>query len=693
MKLGFFALLSVYSLSAFTKNHEFKPGLLFSPDEHKKMHKQGMRKIKKVHMNKFGLKRINAERAKDGLPPLSIMEAKTIGSETEVDQNETVEDIMGATSTSEVSFGATALPSALDNSLLPSFPQIRNQGSLGSCVAWATGYYQQTHNNGLAMGWVNNNADNTTKCSPKFIYNQINSGVDNGSYFSAAYSILQSHGCVPFANLPYDTNYLAWDLNSTDWQMAINTRSNPVQYIYNVDTDLGLSQMKEILNNGYVLVMGTYINSWVYSTIKANPNAVSNPLVGQKVMTYMNGQNGGHAMAIVGYDDNAWTDINANNYVDDGELGVLKMANSFGTSWGNAGFMFITYDSLKSVSAVAGGPSAGRVAAFQSKMAYHQPVKAASGVQYKPKFLARVTLNHTARNQMGIKFGWSQTSTTTPTNTITPSGLNNKGGAYAFDGSTVAVNGTFTFDISELPISNTTSNRIYVTLSDNTSGSTASISKFEVIDVATNNVVALPLVSPYVADAGSKTIYLDMTTASYNQTPVARMVKTNGVAIAPLTVNFDGTSSTDADGTIATYRWNFGDGYTATGASVNHLYTTRGLYTATLTVTDDRGATSSTTTSIDTRDKVKPTVALTNPLNGTKFTYGTTVSIRATATDNIGIKKVNFYFNGVLICTDTLAPFSCSKTMPRGTNIPVRARAYDLDNNYTYSATSYISSY
>lgn len=672
MKLGLLALLSVYSVSTLAKNHEFKPGLLFSPDEHKKM-----KRIKRIHPNKFGLKRINAERAKDGLSPLSILEAKTLGSETVIDDS------------AEMSFGASAIPAAVDNSLLPSFPQIRNQGSLGSCVAWATGYYQQTHNNGLALGWTNNNADNTTKCSPKFIYNQINSGVDNGSYFSHAYSIIQSHGCVPLAEMPYDTNYRAWNLNSDQWQSAITTRSNPVQYIYNVDTDAGLSQVKEMLNNGYVLVMGTYINSWVYSTIKANPSSATNPLAGQKVMTYMNGTNGGHAMTIVGYDDNAWVDINSNNYVDDGELGVLKIANSFGTSWGNAGYMFITYDSLKAVSAVSGGPTSGRVAAFQSRMAYHLPVKAASGVKYKPKYLARVTLNHGARNQMGIKFGWSSTSATSPVNTITPGGLNNKGGAYAFDGSTTAVNGTFTFDITDLPISNTAANRIYVTLSDNTSGSVASISKFEVIDTETNNAITLSQTSPYIADAGSKTLYVDMVSSSYNQLPVARITKSNSGS----TYSFSGTTSTDADGSIASYQWNFGDGTSATGATATHLYPSRGLFTATLSVTDDRGAVSSSSTTVDTRDTIRPSISLTNPINGSKIRYGTTVYMKATAADNIGVKKVQFYFNGYLICTDTVAPYSCSKTMPRGTNIPVKARAYDLDNNYTTSATSFVTSY
>ncbi|HUT37670.1 MAG TPA: PKD domain-containing protein [Planctomycetota bacterium] len=60
---------------------------------------------------------------------------------------------------------------------------------------------------------------------------------------------------------------------------------------------------------------------------------------------------------------------------------------------------------------------------------------------------------------------------------------------------------------------------------------------------------------------------------------------------APLAVAFDGSSSTDGDGVVVSYGWSFGDGASATGAAVAHTYAAQGAYTATLTVTDDRGAT------------------------------------------------------------------------------------------------------
>ncbi len=54
--------------------------------------------------------------------------------------------------------------------------------------------------------------------------------------------------------------------------------------------------------------------------------------------------------------------------------------------------------------------------------------------------------------------------------------------------------------------------------------------------------------------------------------------------------NFDGATSSDPDGSIATYHWNFGDGEGATGLTVTHTYSAAGPVTVTLTVFDNGGA-------------------------------------------------------------------------------------------------------
>jgi PKD repeat protein len=60
-------------------------------------------------------------------------------------------------------------------------------------------------------------------------------------------------------------------------------------------------------------------------------------------------------------------------------------------------------------------------------------------------------------------------------------------------------------------------------------------------------------------------------------------------------VSFDGSTSTDAEGPIASYAWNFGDGTTGTGATPTHVYAAGGSYDVVLTVTDGSGATDSVT--------------------------------------------------------------------------------------------------
>ena len=78
------------------------------------------------------------------------------------------------------------------------------------------------------------------------------------------------------------------------------------------------------------------------------------------------------------------------------------------------------------------------------------------------------------------------------------------------------------------------------------------------------------------------------------------------------TLDFDGSGSVDNDGSIASYAWDTGDGQTASGAQVSHVWTNPGAYTVTLTVTDDQGATASATVSVTVAgvDSAPPVVSL-----------------------------------------------------------------------------------
>lgn len=64
--------------------------------------------------------------------------------------------------------------------------------------------------------------------------------------------------------------------------------------------------------------------------------------------------------------------------------------------------------------------------------------------------------------------------------------------------------------------------------------------------------------------------------------------------VSGATVSLDGSSSIDPDGSLTAYQWDFGDGSTASGTTLDHTYTTNGTFTVTLKVTDNSGANNKT---------------------------------------------------------------------------------------------------
>jgi chitodextrinase len=92
--------------------------------------------------------------------------------------------------------------------------------------------------------------------------------------------------------------------------------------------------------------------------------------------------------------------------------------------------------------------------------------------------------------------------------------------------------------------------------------------------------------------SGASAVASATTSACSNLAPIAHAGP--DVFTQSLTaVAFSGASSVDPDGSIASWQWTFGDGASATGASPSHAYATAGVYTATLTVTDNGGLTAS----------------------------------------------------------------------------------------------------
>ncbi len=99
--------------------------------------------------------------------------------------------------------------------------------------------------------------------------------------------------------------------------------------------------------------------------------------------------------------------------------------------------------------------------------------------------------------------------------------------------------------------------------------------------------------------------------------PTATITADPTEGLAPLPVSFDGSGSTDPDGSIVTYSWDLGDGTTSDEMTVEHTYTESGSYTVTLMVTDDQDLTSTTETTITVTSAASPTATITaDPTEG-----------------------------------------------------------------------------
>lgn len=102
-----------------------------------------------------------------------------------------------------------------------------------------------------------------------------------------------------------------------------------------------------------------------------------------------------------------------------------------------------------------------------------------------------------------------------------------------------------------------------------------------------------------------------------------------------LVVNFNGSSSTDPDGSVSTWAWDFGDGTNATGMTPSKTYSTAGTRTVSLTVTDNRGGTDSlsrTVTVSGTVTNQPPTASFTVSASGLTASVNSTASADADGT-------------------------------------------------------------
>lgn len=246
------------------------------------------------------------------------------------------------------------LAKAVDNSQTIYFPQIGNQGGIGSCWAWSEIYYVMTYMYNRAN---NREVDSSNTFSPKWNYMQATPAEYVGGVTVDQCPINHFYYVSDLKNYPLD--YLA---NEEDQYNALSVRpeweslewgnpseENPTPITGPEDSDL--ADMKQLLANGEILNFETYVRWFNYKTIVADSAVPANQdYAGQSIVVACAGttgsNGGGHAMTIVGYNDEIGVDLNADGVIENAEKGAFKVANSWGTSYQNNGYVWISYDAF-----------------------------------------------------------------------------------------------------------------------------------------------------------------------------------------------------------------------------------------------------------------------------------------------------------------------------------------------------------
>lgn len=93
--------------------------------------------------------------------------------------------------------------------------------------------------------------------------------------------------------------------------------------------------------------------------------------------------------------------------------------------------------------------------------------------------------------------------------------------------------------------------------------------------------------------------------------------------------------------------------------------------------------------STSTADTVSPTVALTSPVDGSTVIPGSMIPLAATASDNVGVTRVDFLVNGSVKCSDTSLEYTCNWKVPKANtkSYSFQAKAYDAAGNVATSST------
>ena len=221
------------------------------------------------------------------------------------------------------------LPSSVN--LSDGMPPIGFQGNQNSCVGWASTYGIFSYHMKKAKKWQygssvqRNRGKGIHVFSPAWTYNQINEGKDDGAVLYDSLVFLQKKGAVSWSRMPYSENNYRYQPSSSNRQKAKRNRII-VKYAY--------IQPEKISAYKYELSKGNPVFAGVNLT-KQFENG-SKGVIDSTSKKY----NGGHAIIIVGYDDNKLSKR--------GHKGAFLVYNSWGLTWSIKGYGWVSYKSMVS---------------------------------------------------------------------------------------------------------------------------------------------------------------------------------------------------------------------------------------------------------------------------------------------------------------------------------------------------------
>lgn len=214
--------------------------------------------------------------------------------------------------------GENQLP--LSTSLLKYAPKRLHQGNQGSCVGWASSYAARTILQARATG-----ADpNSVAFSPSYLYNQIALSGCNGAYMNNAMETLLKHGDLPFSKFGYDDSSCSRQPNQSQATEASQFRIKGYNRLSEGANRYGVDLMgvKQHLAQGAPVVIGMMVGG-----------TFMHQMVGRSVWQptqrdYQGYGFAGHAMCVIGYDDNKQ---------------AVQIMNSWGPEWGDNGIAWVSY--------------------------------------------------------------------------------------------------------------------------------------------------------------------------------------------------------------------------------------------------------------------------------------------------------------------------------------------------------------